>query len=154
MTRHYINIVQHNLHLGLMAIVMEKEPDLPEVHADDRMLIRNIIYTVMALNTHDPFSKGWHVQCKPNGYVVIFYLMQNYTIALRDLQMVHDLNPGRITNTVVCSETECSKQDPTTVAQPVLRIQVLNSQQPVLYSEIEIVRVSKRYRSNIWSTHH
>lgn len=126
-----------------MSIVMEKEPDLPEVHSDDRMLIRNIIYTVMALNTHDPFSKGWHVQCRPTGYIVIFYLTPHYTVSLRDLQMVHDVNPSRISNTVICNGEESD-------TQPMLKVQVLNSQQAIVHLEIDIVRVNKRYRSNIW----
>lgn len=126
---------------------MNKEPDLPEVHPDDRMLIRNIIYTVMALNTHDPFSKGWHVQCRPTGYIVLFYLMPQYTISLHDLQMVHDVNPARISNTVICSIVELPTKEAATIAQPVLKVQVMNSQQPVVHAEIDIVRVRKRSRT-------
>lgn len=131
-------------------ILMESEPELPEVPDDDKMLIRNIVYSVMALNSHDPFCKRWQVQCISKGYIVVFFLTPKYAISLHDIVSVRDINPLRITNVVICEDsdnTEGSKQ-----SRPLLKFQVLNHQQPVIQYETEVVKVRKRARTWFWQS--
>lgn len=128
-----------------MLVRMDREPELPEVGSDDRALVRNIIYTVMALNKTDPFCKGWQVQCVPRGYIVVFFLNQGGAVSVHDMNMIRELNAARVTNVLVSLQVSAVEpRDP----KPVLRVQVLDCKQPVVLYDADVVRVRKRGR--VW----
>jgi hypothetical protein len=135
------------------SIIMEKEPDLPEVPTDDKMLIRNIIYTVMALNRSDHFCSGWQVQCVSKGYMILFFLNPDFAISIHDINMVRDLNSSRICNIVIISPplNHATGSNETKMAisghsKTIMRVHVLDCKQPVMHYDADIVRVRKRAR--------
>ena len=130
------------------SVAMDKEPDLPEVASDDKTLIRNIIYTAMALNRSDHFCSGWQVQCVPRGYMVIFFLNPSFAISIHDINMIRELNSCRICNIVVLSNQPLGDgKQPAGPNKPVLRVHVLDCKQPVMHYDADIVRVRKRARA-------
>lgn len=74
---------------------MDKEPPLDKVAIDDKPLIRNIIYAVVALNKTDPFCKEWKVEVLPHGYSVNFFLHPTFAISVHDLAVLRELNIAR-----------------------------------------------------------
>jgi hypothetical protein len=141
-----------------MQVLMDKEPELPEVASDDKVLIRNIIYTVMALNKVDPFCKGWQVQCVNRGYIVIFFLNPGFAVSVHDMVMIRELNASRITNVMVnatpvkdtsVSTTNKDSASASSFGKPVLRVQVLDCKQPVMYYDADVVRVRKKGRQSL-----
>lgn len=145
--------------MNRVPIIMDREPELSEVAADDKTLIRNIVYAVMALNKTDPFCRGWQVQCVPQGYIVLIFLNPTFAISVHDLLALRELNVARITNVVItCSDAvHAADADPPAAGdraaaeaahgRSVLRIQVLNGKQPVVFYDTDVVRVRKRART-------
>ena len=120
--------------------VMDAEPELPEVAADDRHLIRNIIHVATALNRHEEFWENWYVQPVQRGYIVHLSMACNYSLSLHDMLAFRDVNSSRVTNIVVTHTIVDSKP------KSMLRIQVMDSTQPLMEYEVEVVRVKKRAR--------
>lgn len=143
---------------------METEPDLSEVFVDDKPLIRNIIYTAMALNKSDPFCSGWQVQCLARGYVVLFFLLPGYAVSVHDLMSLRELNSARITNVIVsacpapgggggsapAADVALNKdREPQPRYKAVLKVQVLDCKQHVMLYDTDVVRVRKRARESL-----
>lgn len=87
-------------------IVLDKEPDLEHVRDEDRSVVRNVIYTVMALNTQQPFCLGWSLRITSRGYVLSFALCPDFSLSLIDLQAIREVSSSlRITITAGLSKT-------------------------------------------------
>lgn len=131
-------------------IVLEKEPVLDSVREEDRTVVRNVIYTVMALNTQQPFCLGWSIQSTGRGYVLSFALCPDFSISLIDLQAIREVNPGRVENLILSStapEPALAERPPPPKGHVAsLNVLVIDSQQRVMHYEADIVRVRKRSR--------
>ena len=120
--------------------VVDTEPELPEVAIDDRSLVRNIIYVATALNRHEEFWENWYVQPVERGYIVHLSLLSNHSVSIHDMLALRDVNSSRVTNVVIThTGTE-------THPKAMLRIQVMDTKQPIMEYEMEVVRVKKRAR--------
>jgi hypothetical protein len=113
-------------------IKMKREPDLPDVAEQDRILVRNIIYMVLALNEQSSFCKEWNVQTIGVNYLIRFNLQESASLSFIDLQMIKDISLQRIGNIVIHT------------LPAMLSIHVLRYDQPVVVFEADIIRVSKR----------
>jgi len=123
---------------------MECEPDLPEIPQVDKGVVRNILYVTWALQDAENTCISWNVQNKPWGYLINISFGANYSISLRDLQLIKDLNPLRIEHVMVRNAEKPSLDG--VVIGCVVVIKLLNQDQPVTFTETEIVRVRKRHR--------
>lgn len=129
-------------------IILDREPDLEHVKDEDRSVVRNVIYTVMALNTQQPFCLGWRLRASSRGYVLSFTLCPDFSLSLFDLQAIREVNPARVENLILSS----TAPEPALAAEPrstqpvSLNVLVVDSQQRVIHQETDIVRVRKRSR--------
>jgi hypothetical protein len=117
-------------------ITMAREPDLSEIAAQDRVLVRNVIYTIVALNKQNSFCKEWHVSTVGQNYVVRFTLEPSYSVSLIDMLFVKNVSSQRIGNIIIQSDG----------TNTTLSIQVLKYDQPIVIYETDVIRVSKKMR--------
>jgi hypothetical protein len=125
-------------------IKMESEPDLPEIPIADKMTVRNILYVAWALQDAENKCISWNVQTTKWGYIINVSFAQTYSLSLYDMQLIKELSPLRIENVMLQNADKPSIDD--VIIGAVLTIKLLNHQQPVTFTEMEIVRVKKRHR--------
>ena len=123
---------------------MDVEPDLPEIPLVDKVIVRNILYAAWALQDSENQCISWNVQTKPWGYVINVSFAQTFSISLHDMQLIKDLCSLRIEHAMLRNADKPSIDDVCIGA--VLIIKLLNHNQPVTFTEMEIVRVKKRHR--------
>ena len=128
----------------MSAFKMPVEPDLPEVPQADKMIIRNILYSAWALQQTDQQCISWNVLNKDWGYVINISFSANFSVSVSDMQLIKDLNSLRIENVMIRSSEKPSIDDQAIGA--VLVVKLLNKDQPVTFTESEIIRVRKRHR--------
>jgi hypothetical protein len=123
---------------------MESEPDLPEVPIGDKTIVRNILYAAWALQDSENQCITWNVQNKIWGYVISVSFSQMFSLSLQDMLLIKDLHCLQIEN-VLLRNPEKPLID-NVVIGAVMVVKLLNSEQPVTFTEMEIVRVKKRHR--------
>lgn len=126
------------------ALEMPEEPELPEVADADKIVVRNVIYAMWALQQMGGGSQcvGWQVQTKADGYLVMVSFGPSFSISLQDLRVVADVNPLRIDSVLVRSPEKLNEDK----VGAVVVVKVLDEQQPVRITEVDVVRVRKRVR--------
>lgn len=137
---------------GSKHIVMD-EPQLPEVCAADKPIVRNILYTVWAMHSDGEPCISWQVQQKTDGYLILVSFGTTFSIALQDLQLIVDVNPLRIDSVTVRSPENAGGMvatatdvAPRKVVGAVIAVKVLDQNQLVRITEAEVVRIKKRHR--------
>jgi hypothetical protein len=128
----------------LKMLKMECEPELSEVPLVDKVLVRNILYAAWALQEVDQSCISWNVQSKTWGYVINMSFSKNFSISLSDMQLIKELSSLRIENVMVRNGDKPSIND--VVIGAVLIVKLLNQDQPVTFTEAEVVRLRKRHR--------
>lgn len=139
-----------------LVIKMPSEPDLSSFvdSATDRLAIRNIIYTAWGIfnsgscGAECPYRR-WDVQkmAEGRGYSLQFHFPHAFRIALSDMLALQDACPLRIDSIFVKpSETETEGGGGVSLC-----ISVLNGEQPVQLTEMEVVRIRKRSRGLLGS---
>jgi hypothetical protein len=123
---------------------LESEPELSEVPLVDKVIVRNILYASWALQPPGQSCISWNVQNKPWGYLINVSFSKNFCMSLADMQLIKDLNALRIENVMVRNSDTPSIDS--VVIGAILVIKLLNQDQPVTFTETEIVRVRKRHR--------
>jgi hypothetical protein len=132
----------------MSSLKLTNEPELSEVPQADKMIIRNILYSAWALQPTDQSCISWNVLNKTWGYVINVSFSANFSISLSDMQMIKDLNSLRIENVMIRSSDKPNIDE--TIIGAVLVVKLLNKDQPVTFTESEIIRVRKRHRG--WFT--
>ena len=127
---------------------MDCEPDLPKIPLVDKVIVRNILYATWALQDSEHQCISWNVQTKNWGYVINVSFAQTFLISLHDMQLLKDLSSLRIENVMIQNAEKPSIDD--IGIGSVLVVKLLNQEQPVTITEMEIVRVKKRHRG--WFT--
>ena len=127
---------------------MECEPDLSEVPVGDKTIVRNILYAAWALQDSENQCITWNVQNKIWGYIISVSFSQMFSLSLQDMLLIKDLHCLRVEN-VLLRNPEKPLID-NVVIGAVMVVKLLNSEQPVTFTEMEIVRVKKRHRG--WFT--
>jgi hypothetical protein len=127
---------------------MPAEPDLSAIVdlAADRLCLRNVIYTAWSLFHASPeggYAK-WDVAkiADGKGYVLEFLFEQGFSIALQDMQTLHDACPLRIDSIFIKDAAAVSEEN----RGIKLCVCLLNAEQPVQLTEMDIVRIRKRSR--------
>ena len=127
-----------------------KEPELPEIPDADKPIVRNVLYTIWALQEGGASpSIGWQVQTTSDGYAVTVSYGKEFGLSLRDLQLISDVSPLRIDSVILRNHTSSvgSQQvAPDIKVGCILAVKVLDQQQPVRITESEVVRIRKRHR--------
>jgi hypothetical protein len=123
---------------------MDMEPLLSNVPLVDRMVVRNVLYAAWALQDTDIDQIPWNVENKDWGYIITLSFSESFSISLKDLELIKDLNPLRIEHIMLRNADKPQIGD--TVFGAVLVIKLLNQDQPVTFTELEVVRVRKKHR--------
>jgi hypothetical protein len=123
---------------------MDMEPLLSNVPLVDRMVVRNVLYAAWALQDTDIDQIPWNVENKDWGYIITLSFSESFSISLKDLELIKDLNPLRIEHIMLRNADKPQIGD--TVFGAVLVIKFLNQDQPVTFTELEVVRVRKKHR--------
>ena len=120
-------------------VALQQEPELPNVHAEDRVVVRNVLYAAQACLQGENKLENWAVTLHDKHYVVNMYLSggSDFDVNLRDMQLIADVNPLRVVS------VNLSRVGSAAVA---LRVVVSNRDQPVVITETEVVRLRKRRR--------
>lgn len=121
-----------------------QEPELPEVPDADKPVVRNVLYATWALQQASDGSPcvSWQVASKSDGYLISVSFGPSFSIAFSDLRVIQDVNITRIASIVVRNPEKLNEDK----IGAVLVIKVLDQQQPIRLSEVEVVRVRKRTR--------
>lgn len=156
------------------------EIDLSSVcsNESDKMILRNIVYTIWATNKH---AGGDAVNCymghnvkriENRGYIILAFFGKGYRIALQDMQLIMDVCPLRVDSIFVrepleddfsidaqaSSSSNKQKQQQQQALSDrkqvsgVMCISVLDINQPVQITESEVVRVKKRSRGILFQS--
>jgi hypothetical protein len=133
-----------DVHMATKVLKMDSEPDLPEIPIADKGLVRNILYATWALQDTENQCISWNVQTKNWGYIINVSFAQIFSISLYDMQLIKELSSLRIDNVMFRNADKPSIDD--VVIGAVLVIKLLNQNQPVTITEMEVVRVKKRRR--------
>ena len=119
------------------------EPELPNVQAEDRIVVRNVLYAARACLQGDNQLENWAVTLNDRHYILNMYLSSDgdFDVNLRDMQLIADVNPLRVVSVHLCKVG---------AAAVALRVVVCNKDQPIMLTEADVVRVRKRRR--MWGT--
>lgn len=136
--------------VGGSSLLCFKEPELPEIPDVDKPIVRNVLYTIWAIQEGGASpSIGWQVQTMKDGYIVTVSYGKEFGLSLRDLQLISDVNPLRIDSVIIRNNTSNAsivQSSPEAKIGCILCVKVLDQQQPVRITESEVVRVRKRHR--------
>lgn len=126
-----------------MNMVFPMEPALPEVHEEDRQLVRDVLYVAKAiqLSQSSTIFSSWQVQVRPDGYLVVLFLQPGFTLSMGDLQTFRDTNVLRVQSIYITGGGDASEQEKTQ-----LKIKIINHKQPIMITEAEVVRVVRKNR--------
>ena len=115
-------------------IVMEP-PELDEVSENDKPLVQNILYAIMACKHPEKIFTSWTVTCTATTYIITANLPdENFDIHLGDLELIQTVSPLKIASISLANTNGKNK----------LVVKVLNEKQRVQITEMEIAVTRKR----------
>jgi hypothetical protein len=126
-------------------VLQFNEPLLPDVTEEDKMNVRNILYTTWALQPEDT-ALSWQVYNKPDGYLILISLGNVFSVSIHDLQAISDVCPLRVDAITVRNSDTATHSTPVKSAGAVIAVKVLDHNQMVKITETEVVRIKKRHR--------
>lgn len=126
-----------NLREKRASVICLDQASLDEVAEDDRPLIQNIIYAILACKHPDPLCTSWGVTCNTTHYIVSGMLPCNdFDVSLVDMELIQSISPLRISGiSVICGQEKCK-----------LVIKVLNHMQRVQLTQADVLFTQKRRR--------
>jgi hypothetical protein len=127
-------------------ILQFNEPALPDVADEDKMNVRNVLYTAWFLQSDGELCASWQVHNKPDGYLVIISLGNVFSVSSRDLQAIYDVCPLRIDAITVRNTETAASSAPVKGSGAVIAIKILDHNQMVKITETDVVRIKKRHR--------
>jgi hypothetical protein len=78
-------------------VVAIDPPVLGEVSENDRPLVTNVLYAIIAFRHPERLCVSWSVSCTPTHYVVCGILQDgDFDVELKDLQTIQSVNMWRI----------------------------------------------------------
>jgi hypothetical protein len=110
---------------------------LDNVHAEDRVIIRNVVAAIEALKL-DKILLSWTVDVAQGGYAVNAYIADGVDceFSKAELDTVHDVNPLRVLSASVARVGGKLK----------LKVRVSDRNEPLMLTETQVVAVRKRAR--------
>eukprot|EP00961_Rhodomonas_salina_P011938 160227-Rhodomonas_salina.1 len=75
-----------------------QEPELPNVHVEDRVVVRNVLYAAQSCLQGELQLDNWSITVTDKHYVVNIYLAtgSDFDVNMRDMQTIADVNPLRV----------------------------------------------------------
>ena len=114
------------------------EPDLDEVKAEDRALVRDVIAVLSAIQHPNTVIKGWVVNPKPKFYEVLGTIdpkTEECEISHGDMELLRQLDTHRVSPSVRISGPSRH-----------VAVRVMRKSERVMVTEYDIIRVQKRAR--------
>ena len=110
---------------------------MDNVHAEDRIIVRNVAAAIEALKAEKVLSK-WTVETGPGCYSVnaFIYVGVDWEFSKAVLESVHDVNPCRVLSVAVGS----------VAGKPRIKVRISDRNEPLMLTETQIVTVRKRAR--------
>ena len=107
------------------------------MHAEDKIIIRNILYVVKSCCESSAEIESWAVHVNEKTYAISVFFQEGVelSIPLQDLKTIENVNPLRVANITFI-------RPPHNPA--LLKITVTNRNQPLNLTETEIIRVRKK----------
>ena len=112
--------------------------NLDAVHEEDRLIVRNVVVALQALRRDQRLFSSWTVGLQGPCYVVTAFLLEStdYEVGSRELEMIHDVSPLRVQSVAMGRVG----------GKHVVRVLVVNKDQPLMLTETQVVHVRKRSR--------
>eukprot|EP00961_Rhodomonas_salina_P061802 829670-Rhodomonas_salina.1 len=75
-----------------------QEPELPNVHVEDRVVVRNVLYAAQSCLQGELHLDNWSITVTDKHYVVNIYLAtgSDFNVNMLDMQTIADVNPLRV----------------------------------------------------------
>ena len=110
---------------------------MDNVHAEDRIIVRNVAAAIEALKAEKVLSK-WTVETGPGCYSVNAFINEgvDWEFSKAELESVHDVNPCRVLSVAVGS----------VAGKPRIQVRISDRNEPLMLTETQIVTVRKRAR--------
>ena len=112
------------------------EPALQGVKQEDRVLVRNVIYMLLACKHPERLCVSWTVKDTRNGYEVTGFMDKDFEVWKEDLDLISMVDPLRVQSISIRKSGET----------PQILIKVLSKTEPVMITELDVVTVHKRRR--------
>ena len=110
---------------------------LDNVHAEDRVIIRNVVAAIEALKL-EKVLLSWTVDVCQGGYAVNAYIADGVDceFSKAELDTIHDVNPLRVLSASVARVGGKMK----------LKVRVSDRNEPLMLTETQVMAVRKRAR--------
>jgi hypothetical protein len=110
---------------------------LDNVHAEDRVIIRNVVAAIEALKL-EKILLSWTVDVTQGGYAVNAYINDavDCEISKSELDTIHDVNPLRVINASVARVGGKLR----------VKVRVSDRNEPLMLTETQVMSVRKRAR--------
>eukprot|EP00961_Rhodomonas_salina_P220338 2979005-Rhodomonas_salina.1 len=118
-------------------VVEIEQPTLDEVPEDDRAIVQNVLYAILACKHPDRLCTSWSVSCTNTQYVITALLPESdWDVSLVDLELVQSVSPLRIVSVALVFQSGNRVK---------LLVKILNGKQRVQLTEGDlVVRKKKR----------
>lgn len=128
-----------------MSTAAVSEPDLSTLvdSGTDRLVLRNILYVAWSIfNQPCGGGKKWNVEkiAGGKGYLLLIEFGRGFRIGMHDMQLLYDVCPLRIDSVFVRDSDDEGSGGCT------LCVSLLDSEQPVTLTEVDVVRIRRRSR--------
>jgi len=110
---------------------------LDNVHAEDRVVVRNVVAAIEALKT-EKILLSWTADTGPGGYVVNAYINDSADceFSRAELDTIHDVNPLRVLSASVARIGGKLR----------LKVRISDRNEPLMLTETQVLTVRKRAR--------
>jgi hypothetical protein len=116
-------------------IVAIDPPVLGEVSENDRPLVTNVLYAIIAFKHPERLCVSWSVSCTPTHYIVCGVLQDgDFDVELKDLQIIQSVNMWRISYVGISRLQEKNK----------IIVKVFNEKQKVAVTESDMFITHKK----------
>jgi hypothetical protein len=116
-------------------IVAIDPPVLGEVAENDRPLVTNVLYAIIAFKHPERLCVSWSVSCTPTHYIVCGVLQDgDFDVELKDLQIIHSVNMWRISYIGISRSQEKNK----------IIVKVFNEKQKIAVTESDMYITHKK----------
>ena len=121
----------------LNAMVQLKMVALDNVHAEDKIIIRNVVAAIEALKS-EKILLSWTVDAVMGAYVVNAFISDaaDCEFSRAELDTIHDVNPLRVISASVARVGGKLR----------LKVRVSDRNEPLMLTETQVVSVRKRAR--------
>lgn len=123
-------------------VTLPSPPELPEVAKEDRNSVEGILTVLWALQDCGQTPISWNVSTKEYGYIITVSFGQHFSLSLVDLQLAKEVSPLRVENIFIRNAVNADVNGVRVGCTVVVKL--LNTQQKIMVTEADVVRIKKR----------